>query len=194
MLLLSTFSKAQIVCGDVQFVPNTTVTADFTFDTFSKYLSGITYNAVATVRVQVDEQAPPDPNCKWLLRMEVDNNPAAGTNVTDWETRVDYSPTSSAPEPTIDILNVRVDNPCNTPFNAGVYQTFTNHGDQLDIIQNTGVVITAGSCVTNVNGPGSFYTNYDEFTFKVDLRISPGFNYRPGIYELELIFHVEEVP
>ena len=191
---MASISNAQIVCGNVEFVPNTTVNADFVFDSFSKYIGGISFNAITTVKVVVDEQAPPDPNCKWLLRMEINNNPIAGTNAGDWETRVDYSPTSSLPTPTIDILQVRVDNQCNTPFNAGIFQNFTNHGDQLDIIQNTGVLITAGNCVTNVNGPGSFYTNYDEFAFKVDLRITPGYTYKPGIYELELIFHVEEVP
>ena len=186
--------NAQIVCDNVEFIPNTSVEKTFTFDTFSKYLSGITYNAVTTIRVNVDEQAPPNPNCKWLLRMEVRNNPVSGSAANEWETKANYSPTSTTPIPTINILGVRVDNGCNTPNNAGIYQNFTNHADQIEIIQNTGVLITAGSCVTNVNGPGDFYSNYDEYTFKIDMEVDPGFNFRPGVYELELVFHIEEVP
>lgn len=194
MFLLYGSLMSQIVCSNVEIVPNTGVNADFTFDSFGKYLGGISMNAIATIKVKVDEKTPPDPNCKWLLRMEVDNNPSAGSAAGNWETRASYSPTSSSPIPTIDILRVRVDNPCHTPVNAGIFQTFNNHGDQLDIIQNTGVLVTAGSCVTNTNGPGSFFTNYDEFIFKLDLRITPGYTYRPGIYELKLTFHLEEVP
>lgn len=194
LFFLINFSvKAQVHCANVQIDYTDADRIDFTFDNFNKYLSGITYNAIATIKIRVDQKTPIDPDCRWLLRMQVDNNPTSGSAAQEWETRMQYSATSSTPKPTIDILNVRVDNSCHTPLNAGLYQQFLNHADQLDIIENTGILISAGSCVQNVNGPGNYLSNYDEFIFHVDLRITPGFTYRPGIYELRLTFQLEEV-
>ena len=188
---LSTIS--QIVCADVEIVSNTGEQADFVFDSFSKYISGITFHGIANVDVKVDDQLPSNPDCKWMLSMTVENNPSSGTAADEWETLVTYGSGSSTP-PQIDILEIRVTNICSTSPVDGVYQTFTLSGDNIEIIENTGIVIPAGSCTTNVNGPGSYLTNYDEFHFQIDFRITPGFDYDPGIYQLQVKFELVEVP
>ena len=185
--------KAQIVCADVEIVPNTGEQVDYVFDSFSKYIAGVTYHGIANVNIKVDDQAPPNPNCKWMLTMTVENNPSSGTGVTNWETLSTYGAGGSDPAK-IDILEVRVTNVCNTSPIDGIYQNFTQTGDFIEIIENTGIRIDAGSCQTNVNGPGNYLMNYDEFHFQIDFRIVPTFNYDPGIYQLQVKFALVEVP
>lgn len=193
MLLVAPTAKSQIVCAAVDIVSAAGDQADFTFDSFSKYIAGITYHGIASVDVKVDDKAIPDPNCKWALSMTVENNPSSGTPADEWESLVSYG-SGNATAPTIDILEVRITNGCSTSPIDGVYQTFTLDGDYIDIIENTGVRINAGSCITNVNGPGSYLTNYDEYHFQIDFRIIPGFTFNPGIYQLQVKFELVEVP
>lgn len=184
---------AQVHCANVRIDYTDISRIEFVFDNFSKYQAGIAYYGVARIKVNVENKTPIDPDCRWMLRMSIENNPSSGALHDEWETLMTYSPTSQTPKPTIDILNVKIENGCNTPLNSGSFQNFSSHNDQIQIIENNGILIPTGSCTQGVNGPGSYYTNYDEFTFEIDLRVTPGFNYRPGVYNLELKFHLEEV-
>jgi hypothetical protein len=184
---------SQIVCANVDITPDAGSQTDFVFDSFNKYISGITFHGVANVDIKVDDQLPANPNCKWMLSMEVENNPSGGTNADEWETLTQYG-IGGIDVPKIDILDVRVTNNCSTSPVDGVYQSFTLAGDQIEIIENTGIRINAGSCTTNVNGPGSYLTNYDEFHFQIDFKITPGFSYNAGIYQLQVKFILLEVP
>lgn len=193
MVSFSQYAASQIVCANVDITPNAGSQTDFVFDSFNKYIAGITYHGVANIDIKVDDQTPANPNCKWMLSMIVENNPSGGTNADEWETITQYG-MGGIDVPKIDILEVRVTNNCSTSPVDGVYQTFTLAGDQIEIIENTGVRINAGSCTTNVNGPGSYLTNYDEFHFQIDFRVTPGFNYNAGIYQLQVKFELVEVP
>ncbi len=190
-VLQSGFS--QIVCADVEIVQNTTEQSDFVFDSFGKYLGGITYHGAAKIRIDVDDQIPPNPNCKWMLTMTVENNPSGGTASDEWETLASYG-SGSATIPKIDILEIRIKNGCATSPVDGVYQTLNDNGDFIEIIENTGIRVDAGSCVVNVNGPGSYLTDYEEFNFTVDFKITPGYSNEPGIYQLQIKFDLVEVP
>lgn len=185
--------RSQIVCADVDIVSNAGDQADFVFNSFSKYIAGITYYGIANVDVKVDDQVPSNPDCKWMLTMSVENNPSSGTAADEWETLATYG-TGSSSSPKINILEVRVTNGCSTSPIDGIYQNFNVTGDLIDIIENTGIVISAGSCTTNVNGPGNYLINYDEYHFQIDFRIIPGFNFDPGIYQLQVKFNLSEVP
>ncbi|MDP4845089.1 MAG: hypothetical protein NWR83_11520, partial [Salibacteraceae bacterium] len=68
----------------------------------------------------------------------------------------------------------------------------TTSGYVIDIIADLLPLTAAGCCATNTNGPGSYLTNYDEYTFTVDIRVDPGYAFNPGIYELDIRFHLEE--
>jgi len=192
-IIAATSAHSQIVCGDVEIVPNVGEQSDFVFDSFSKYIAGITYYGAVKINVKVDDKVPPGPNCKWMLTLFVENNPSAGTPIDEWETLATYG-SGNADPPKIQILEVRVTNGCSTSPVDGVFMSMTDNGDFIEIIENTGVRINAGSCIVNVNGPGSYLTHYDEFNFLVDFRITPGFNYEPGIYQLQIKAELVEVP
>lgn len=191
--LIFNTGRTQIVCADVEILPAASEQVDFVFDSFSKYIGGITFHGVANVNIKVDDQAPPNPDCKWMLIMSVENNSTGGTAADEWEQLASYG-TSSSSQAKIEILEVRVTNGCFTSPINGIYQSFTQSGDFIDIIENTGIRIDAGSCTTNVNGPGNYLLNYDEFHFQIDFRIVPGFDFDPGIYQLQIKFELTEVP
>lgn len=185
--------KSQIVCAEVDIVSAPGERADFVFDTFNKYISGITYYGIANVDVKVVDQLPANPECKWTLTMSVEEHSLSGSASNEWETLASYG-TGNADIPKIEILDVRVTNQCATSPIDGLFTNFTETGDVIEIIENTGFRLNAGSCTTNVNGPGSYLTHYDEYHFQIDFRIQPGFAYEPGIYELQVKFELREVP
>ena len=190
-VLVPCLMKAQVHCGAVSFEPNVPVAVNLTFDSFSQYEAGVTINNVATLRLRIEDQAIPDPDCKWFLHMEVDNNPGGGTPSDEWETLTTYG-SGTGQKPILDILEIRVRNNCQTSPLDGVFQTFSNDGDILDIISDLLPLTPAGSCTTNVNGPGNHQGNYNEFTFSIDVRVRPGYDFNPGVYELNVRFHLEE--
>jgi len=160
---------------------------NFSFQELSQYYGGITYSGSNILRLKVD---PINGNCKWSLKMIIDNNPAAPTPFNEWETLFNYGTGTTAPP--INLLDVRVYNGCNTPISSGVYQTFPGgNGSEIILIDDV-ALIPAGSCITNVNGAGSYLTNYNEYTFTIDYRITPNLNYSPGIYQLSVRFCLVE--
>lgn len=193
LLASMTALRAQLHCGNVELVPNTPISALFSFDEFRDYQAGIVLSNVATLQVNVEDLVIPDPACSWFLTVEVDNNPAAGTAATDWEQLAPYG-LGMASQPTIDALEIRVRNTCNTSPSSGTFRSFANHGDLLDVIAPLLPVTPAGSCTANVNGPGSHLTHPGEYRFAIDLRVRPGFAFDPGVYMLTLRFHLEENP
>ena len=185
--------QAQLHCGNVELTPNTPVNALFSFDEFRDYQGGLILSNIATLRVNVENLTVPDPQCSWSLSVNIDNNPSGGTPANEWEELSPYGIGTGA-NPTIDILEVRIRNNCQTSPMDGVFQTFANHGDLLEFIQSALPVTPAGGCTTNVNGPGSYLSNPGEFTFNIDLRVQPGFQFDPGIYMITLRFNLEENP
>lgn len=188
-LITNTFS--QVHCGSVRIDPNNTDEAFFVFDNFTKYNAGISLQTVARVRIIVEDKTVPDPLCSWILRIFVDNNSGAGTPLTEWEQIALYG-NGNGQNPSISALQVRVRNSCSTSPSNGVFRSFNDATDILDIIEPLLPVTPAGSCSPNVNGVGSYLTNYDEFNFDIDIRINPDFNYNLGIFKLNIKFRLEE--
>lgn len=175
-------------CDAVALFMPSLANVDFTFDSFAKYIGGITQNGATIIRVNVSNSVNLDPDCRWALSVIVDNNPSAGTPANEWESLVNY--TSSGTPPQIDMLEIRVRNACNTSLTGnGFVNLLNNHGDFFNIIDfNNSVTIPAGSCITNVNGPGSYLTHYNEYNFTIDYRITPGLTLRSGIYQISIKF------
>ncbi len=195
-ILLVSFTlvtQAQLHCGLVSFDPNTSESSMLTFDTPTKYQSGITINGAARLKIRVLDKNIADPLCSWNLTMLIDNNPGAGTPNNEWEQLTLYGNGLSA-NPLIQSLEIRVRNACSTSPNDGVYQTFTTTTDIIDIIAALLPVTPAGSCSNNVNGPGDYISHYDEFHFDIDIRVIPKFAFNPGVFQLNLRFHLEENP
>lgn len=192
-LLMFVVAQAQLHCGLVQIEPNSSVNAMMTFDDFTKYNGGYIINGVARIKVRVEDKAIIDPLCSWNLIMTIDNNPAAGTPGNEWEELNQYG-SGLGQNPTIDALEIRVRNSCSTSPIDGMFTTFTNNMDVIDIIAPMLPVTPAGTCAINTNGSGSYMTNYDEFNFTIDIRVRPGFDFNPGIFQLNVKFRLEENP
>lgn len=169
-----------------EMIRSTPGNLDFTFDNFSKYNGGVTFSGATLLRLKVLAN---DASCKWVLRMYIDNN-GGGTPMNEWETSFPYS--VSGLKPTLDLIQVKVYNGCNTPISSGIYQNFAaSNGAPIDII-NDATLNVAGSCITNVNGAGSYLTNYNEYSFTIDYRIVPGLTYAAGMYTLNIHFCLVE--
>lgn len=184
---------SQIHCGLVEIEPNTSINSLLTFDSFQRYQGGYTINSVARIRVKVENKSTPDPLCSWSLRMIVENNSVSGTPANEWEELYLYGLGNSS-NPTIDALEIRVRNECNTSPIDGVFTNFNNDQDIIDIIAPLLAVTPAGSCTANVNGPGNYQTNYNEFNFNIDIKVKPNFAFNPGLFELNVKFVLEENP
>lgn len=184
---------SQIHCGLVEIEPNTSINNSITFDSFQRYQGGYTINSAARIRVKVEDKSTPDPLCSWSLRMIVDNNSVSGTPIDEWEELYLYGLGNSS-NPTIDALEIRVRNECSTSPIDGVFTNFNNDQDLIEIIAPLLPITPAGSCTLNVNGPGSYQTNYNEFNFNIDIRVKPNFTFNPGLFELNIKFILEENP
>jgi len=181
---------SQIHCGSVDFVTNSPVSLNLPFTSFSDYASGVTIIGAATLKLSVSDKAIEDPDCRWRMEMQIENGSTIGN---DWETLVQFG-SGVAPNPTLNILEVRISNNCATGIANGIFtKPFTSTLDIQDIIAASATTIAAGSCTPGVNGPGNYLENYDEYTFRVDVRVKPGLIFSPGIYQVNLKFHIEEV-
>jgi hypothetical protein len=189
LIICTTQLKAQF-CDNVNLSVTTSNNVDFSFDTFGKYLAGLTQSAVTKLKVTVSNEINNNPACRWNLVLYVENGSAVTAN-TDWEQL--QSQSTSGSNPKIDMLQVRVRNNCNTPLTGNqFFNVPLISGTPILIISNTGVTIPAGSCVTNVNGPGNPIDNYNEFSFDIDYRIVPTNGIKSGTYQLRLKYLLTE--
>jgi len=182
--------------SNCQPIPNSQIllssppSVDFTFDSFNKYYSGITYSGSTLLRLTV---LPNNASCKWTLRVYIDNDAGAGTPADEWE-KIN-APGTHGTVPALEMLEVKVSNACRTPVFNGIYKTFTTgNGSWIDIVTvNSGMLVPPGACNgSNVNGAGSYVTDYGEYSFTIDYRIKPGMNQRSGNYQVVLRFCLVE--
>lgn len=188
---ITTSNCSDAISGTSRFYMSTPGNVDFTFSDMQKYITGITHSGATQLRLKIDEIVPGA--CKWKLMMYIDNNNHLPAN--EWEPIVTYGSAGTIPE--LDEIEVMVYNGCGTPLNNGVYQIFAGNTqyDILEIIRDPQPLHPAGSCDgTEVNGTGSYLSDYNEFNFTVDYRIIPGYKHRPGAYQIKIHFCLEEVP
>lgn len=166
---------------------------EFDFDSFGKINGGILLSGRSIVRITAANN--PAQTCKWNLIMYV-NNGSAIAPPNEWEELSVYG-TGTALNPSLNLIEVRVNNICNTPQNNGIWQSFAaNNGSSINIINditNPGLNL-AGNCNgSEVNTAGSFLTNYGEYTFTIDYKITPGFVHKPGRYSMRISFCLSEM-
>lgn len=179
------------VAGTSRFYLDGKTNLDFTFDDMNKYVRGITYSGATQLRLKIDENNPG--LCKWKLVMIIENNGYLPNN--EWEPLVYYG--SSGTIPNLNLIEVSVWNGCGTALFNGLFRVFLNNVNQdtLSIIPDLAIRNMPGPCDgTHINGPGSYLTNYNEFSFNIDYRITPGFVHRPGSYQIRIRFCLVEIP
>ncbi|MGP8216181.1 MAG: hypothetical protein ACLQQ4_11490 [Bacteroidia bacterium] len=166
---------------------------NFDFEKMSDYTGGITLGGATIVHIRmsnVNAACADGFPCKWRLVMYVDNF-GAPANAKQWDKTATYG-TGGGSTPSISLLQVRVYNGCNTPL-CEDFQPFTaEDGAAIDIVRSTALNSAGGCSGTNVNGTGSYLTDYNEFTFTVDYRIVPGYDLAPGNYQLMIHFCLVE--
>ncbi len=183
LMLAALTGRAQL-CDEVSLSLTTTSNLDFSFDTYTKYQSGLTINGATRLKVTVKNNINNNPDCRWNLVIYVENG-SASTPPNEWEML--YSASTSGNKPEIDLLQLRIRNACNTSLTGNqFFNVPTVGGTPILIISNNGVTTPAGSCTTNVNGPGDPINNYNEFNFDIDYRLVPGSGFRSGTYQLRL--------
>lgn len=185
-----TSNCSDAVAGTSRFYLDGRSNIDFTFDEMSEYVRGITYSGATQLRLKIDEINPG--MCKWKLVMIIENNGYLPNN--EWESLVNYG--SSGTQPNLNLIEVSVWNGCGTALFNGVFRTFANNinQDTLSIIPDLAIRNLPGPCDgTHINGPGSYLTNYNEFSFNIDYRITPGFTLRPGAYQIRIRFCLVEI-
>lgn len=188
----ATSNCADAIAGTSQFLMSTPGNADFEFNDMQKYVSGITLSGATQLRLKIDEQIVGQ--CKWRLMMYIDNNGYLPNN--EWEPLNFYGSSGTVPE--LNLIQVKVYNGCGTPLNSGVYQIFAGNiqYDILEIIPPLPDPINLpGSCDgTNINGAGSYLSDYNEYNFNIDYRIIPGYSTRTGTYQIKINFCLVEIP
>ena len=189
--LINSFSYAQcqqgggLDCARLELIRTTSSNVDFIFDDFRKYVTGLTYSGSTVLRVIADS-LDGNPNCQWSLIMYLDNDYAG-----QWEQLVVYGNSDSIP--ILDLLQVKVFNSCGTPIVNNTYQRFEEIDNYILAIIPVNPPIYAECDGNPVNTVGSYLTNYQEFSFTLDYRITPGFAYRPGAYQLKINFCLVEI-
>ena len=163
---------------------------DFLFDTYYQINGGITRGGSTQIRIKAINNI--SSTCQWKLVMYVSNISGTATP-TDWSNQTLYGAAGSGSIPQLDLLEIRLDNFCHTPTNAGAWQQFAAlNGSSIDII-NSAMLVSAGSCVTQVNGAGDYLSNFGEYTFTLDYRIIPGITHKPGMYAIKISFCLSEM-
>jgi hypothetical protein len=178
MLLLSAphFSGAQSV--DISLVSNPNV--EFTFNTMNKLVNGIVIPNAITFDVTAV-------GTRWDLYVG-----SVTSTASIWD-NAQYYTTSGNGLPPVGLLQMRVHNLSNTPRISGYVPIQDVATTNLDIIGNhlsnpDPAVNCSDPVHTGTNTPGSYLADPECYQFRVDLKITPGLNYRPGVYTMEIEF------
>ncbi len=162
----------------VSFELKSTPSIDVTFNTIEKYRTGILLPHALELKVN-------SIGYQWDLYVAATTTAAGDCNVLST-----YSTSGTLPVP-VSVVQARIYNTGNTQ------QSGTSFFPLTDIAMPTYIIGTAGtdsavSCADSVNlgtnQPGSYTSDPQCYRFNVDLKINPGFNYRPGMYGLRVDF------
>jgi hypothetical protein len=162
---------SQSVSFDIKSSPN----VEFKFHTVGEYQNGIIIPNALELKVNVT-------GSQWDLYVGTTTT-AAGS----WNAVNTYS--SGGAPPTVDMLQARVYNSNGTSQTGGGFFPLTDLSSPTYVIgsnfNNVGINCSDPIPV-GTNVPGDYTTSPGCYKFRVDLKITPGFNYRPGLYTLRV--------
>jgi hypothetical protein len=148
----------------------------FDFNTIQKYETGITVmNAIELKVLAIGND--------WDLYV------GATTALNGfWDVNSTYSNVGVAP--TTNLIQVRFRNISNTPSNLNFFP-LQDISTPTNIIGNLGVLDGPTVCpASETNTPGSYLVNPECYLFHVDLKIVPGFSFKPGLYTLRIDYMI----
>jgi hypothetical protein len=111
-----------------------------------------------------------------------------------WNVTSTYSSTGISPPP-VTILEARIYNSGNTPQTGAGFFPLSDVAVPVYLIgtaANDATVNCGDPVPTGTNAPGDYTTSPSCYKFNVDLKIDPGYTYRPGLYTLRVDFYLIE--
>jgi hypothetical protein len=171
--------KSQNVSIEIATDPN----IQFNFTTIDQLANGIVIPNAITVNIISDSS-------KWDLYAG-----AVTTVAGTWENVQYYSASGTSNVP-VNILSMRAHNLSNTPLTSGYVIMQDIATSTMDIIGNHMLTDPSVNCSdlnhTGTNMPGSYLTDPQCYQFRIDLKATPGINYRPGVYTMQIVFIIAE--
>lgn len=163
--------KAQSVSFALKTSPN----VSFEFNTIEKYQNGIVLPGFLTLNVEAT-------GTEWDLYV--------GTTTTsngffDLNTSYGSSGNSSIP---VNILQARLYNTSNTSQTGTSFFNLSDLSNPVYLIGSSGNDASVACGTTGANAAGSYSSQPSCYSFKVDLKATPGLNYRAGSYSLRIDF------
>lgn len=179
MILISSHVRAQAVNIEISSDPN----VQFNFTTIEQLLNGIVIPNAITVNIAAD-------STQWDLYAG-----SVTTAAGDWDV-VQYYSTGGNGNVPVDILSMRVHNLSNTQITTGYIPLRDINTSPIEIIGNYSLADPLINCSdfnhTGANAPGSYLTDPQCYQFRVDLKATPGINYRTGVYTMQIVFIVAQ--
>lgn len=173
------FTLPHTISGQsVTFDLKTSPDLEFSFNTIEKYINGITRPNALELNVTAT-------GSEWDLYIG-----ATTTTAGTWNVVSNYSNTGIA-QPPVNLVQARIYNTNNTPATGGGFFPVTDIATPVYIIgsNSNDVAVNCGDAVpVGTNQAGSYLTDPECYRFKVDLKIVPGLDYRPGLYTLRIDF------
>jgi len=164
-----------LLAQSVSFALKTSPNASFVFDTIDKYRSGIIIPSYLTLKVEAT-------STEWDLY--VGTTTVTG-GVFDVNSSYGTSGISAVP---VNILQARVYNASNTSQTGTSFFSLSDISNPVYIIGSTANDAAIGCASSGTNIAGSYSSQPQCYTFKVDLKANPGLNYRAGSYALRVDF------
>ena len=177
-LLLSFKSNGQSLTFESKSSPD----IEFNFNTIEKYINGIIVPHALELNINAI-------GSEWDLYIGATTTTAGSFNVIN-----SYSTTGLTPPP-VSLIQARVYNSSNTPVSGSGFIPLTDIATPLYIIgsaANDPAVGCADAVPTGTNTPGTYVLDPECYKLKVDLKLVPGLNYRPGLYTLRIDFIIIE--
>lgn len=170
LISMTTFSQG------FQFSLKTSPTVNLVFNTIEKYQDGLVQYNFLQLNIETDRT--------WDLYV------GANTSVQgEWDEDLRYS--SSGTTPLVDILELRFRNAQNTSQEDDFFP-IRDVNDPVYIIGSDAADVEKACGLEGANAAGSYLTAPGCYQFNLDLKIKPGFTYRPGLYRMEIVFTLYE--
>jgi hypothetical protein len=168
--------------NSLSFALKSNPTADFVFNTYNEYITGITKFNVLTLNIVA--------GVRWDLYVR-----ATTVHSGYWDNIMYYSGSSGVDSIPLSVLLIRASNADNTsntfPTNTSVFFPITANTSPTYLI-GTDMHDNLVSCGIgdHTNAPGSYITSPGCYKFNIDFRVVPAIhaNYRPGIYSINVEF------
>ena len=176
ILILSFILLHSVVLAQaVSFALKTSPNVNFVFDSIDKYNNGIVMPSFVTLKVETS-------GTEWDLYV---GTTTTSGGIFDVNTSYGTSGISSIP---VTILQARAYNASGTSQTGTSFFNLTDIATPVYMIGSTANDPAVACASSGTNVAGSYTTQPQCYTFKVDLKATPGLTYKPGSYSLRVDF------